>query len=117
MTQTSAQGLVPAWTVGDRLRKAREITGLDAGQFAEAIGVARNTIGNYEKERVEHRRVVLNAWAARTGVSYDWLVTGQHPADVEPVEVPQPRGEVADSRDERSGDTHRFAGSFAVSAA
>ena len=63
--------------LGDRLRKAREMTGLDAGQFAEELGVARNTIGDYEKGRVEARKIVLQVWAMRTGVSLEWLMHGR----------------------------------------
>lgn len=115
MTQQQTARLVPTWTVGDRLRKARELTGLDAVEFADAIGVHRDTVANYEKGNTSRpRRVVLNAWAARTGVDYEWLMTGQMPAA---VEVPEPRHGATDSRDDRSGDTHRFAGALAVSAA
>lgn len=55
MTQQLSAGVVPEWTLGDRLRKARELTGLEAAQLAVEIGVHRDTIANYEKGRVRPR--------------------------------------------------------------
>lgn len=75
-----AGGAVPEWTVGDRLRKAREVTGLDQRQFAERLGVSRQTITNAEKGHVAVRRITLNAWALATGVSVAWLETGVVPS-------------------------------------
>lgn len=37
---------IPAWTIGDRLRKARETTGLTTGAFAEQVGVTQKTISS-----------------------------------------------------------------------
>jgi transcriptional regulator with XRE-family HTH domain len=69
--------LVPEWTVGDRLRKARELRGLEQGPFAALIGVSRGTVSNYERGAVErYKPIVMNAWAAHTGVSVDWLESG-----------------------------------------
>ena len=69
-------GKVPAWTVADRLRKARESAGLDQGQLAELTGMALNTISNYEAERVKPRRAGIMAWALATGVPLSWIQTG-----------------------------------------
>lgn len=80
MTQHVDAGLVPTWTVGDRLRKAREMAGLQAQELASDIDVDRNTVGNYERGRVKPRTIVLKAWALRTGVSLQWLQTGETPA-------------------------------------
>lgn len=73
----SVAGVIPQWTVGDRLRKARELTGLERGDFAGEIGISRNTVTNYEHDKVEHRVVVLRSWALRCGVSQHWLETGE----------------------------------------
>lgn len=75
--------IIPTFTMGDRLRKAREVTGLGASEFADVIGVSRNTVTNYERDHVKPRRVVLNAWALRTGVPLSWLETGRAPTDPE----------------------------------
>jgi len=84
MTTATSTGLVPAWTVGDRLRKARETTSLDAETFADEIGVHRDTVSNYEKGRTKrHSRAVLNQWVMRTGVSLVWIKTGETPAGPE----------------------------------
>lgn len=77
-TDTDVGGhAIPEWTTGDRLRKARELTGLDQSDFAERIGVARNTVHAYEHGATRRpRRIVLMAWADATGVDYEWLRTG-----------------------------------------
>lgn len=73
-------GFIPEWTIGDRLRKAREATGLSQAQLAKAIDVSPKTVGNYEAGRVETRRIVLRAWSLRTGVPLMWLETGEAPS-------------------------------------
>lgn len=75
MTQ-QVHGVIPEFTIGDRLRKARELTGLDQVQFATEIDISRNTVGNYENGNVKPRRLALKAWAMRTGVPLEWLETG-----------------------------------------
>lgn len=78
---------VPEWTVGDRLRKAREIARLDQQPFADAIGVSRGTVSNYERGSVDHYKpIVLRAWAMATGVPLEWLETGVT------TSTPPPRG-------------------------
>lgn len=71
---TARPGVIPQWTVGDRLRKARELTGLDRKAFAAEIGASRNSIATYESSDRPPRRFILLAWAAKTGVSIDWLL-------------------------------------------
>lgn len=72
-------GFIPSFTVGDRLRKAREHTGLSHSEFADEIGVSRNTVTNYERGHVSPRAIVLKMWAMRTGVPLVWLETGEAP--------------------------------------
>lgn len=65
---------VPVFTEGDRLRKAREVIGLDQEKFADVLGVSRGTVSNYERSRTTHRRViVIRAWSLATGVPVEWL--------------------------------------------
>ena len=78
--------MIPQFTQGDRLRKARELTGLDMGEFARALGVSRTTVGNAELDRVKPRRLLLQAWALCTGVPLVWLETGEAPRPGDPVE-------------------------------
>lgn len=69
---------VPEFDIHDRLRKARELSGLDRAALADEIGVSRNTIGNYEGRATSHLKpIVLRQWALRTGVPYQWLLTGE----------------------------------------
>lgn len=67
---------VPIWTLGDRLRKAREHAGLEQLELAHDIGVSRNTVANYEHDKTKARRPVVLAWAVRCGVPMEWLWTG-----------------------------------------
>jgi transcriptional regulator with XRE-family HTH domain len=88
MTVSPAVGIVPEWTIGDRLRKARELTGLEKAEFAAQLDVSRNTITNYEQGKVKPRTVVLRAWAMRCGVSLEWLRDGTAPTGNLPPGAP-----------------------------
>jgi transcriptional regulator with XRE-family HTH domain len=74
MTQVSVQGTTPAWTLTDRLRKARESSALSQAELGEAMGLTRRTIAGYECGERAPRQPILFAWALATGVSLDWLV-------------------------------------------
>lgn len=69
-------GQVPQWSVQDRLRKAREHAGLTQLELAESIGVARNSVSNYESGATKPRQIVLNQWSLATGVPLSWLQLG-----------------------------------------
>jgi DNA-binding XRE family transcriptional regulator len=79
MSTNPAFGVVPEFTVGDRLRKARQLTELTTRQFAEEIGVSQKTITDAEGDRRATRKIVMRAYAMRTGVSLEWLETGIAP--------------------------------------
>lgn len=64
----------PPWTLEDRLRKARERTGMEKQAFAEALGVTRNTVGNYELGKTTQQRTILRAWASLCDVPFGWLI-------------------------------------------
>lgn len=83
---TKTQERIPDFTVGDRLRRARQKTGLEQGPFAEEIGVSRGTVSNYERsDNVEGmKKPYLLAWALRTDVPIEWLVTGEAAAPTPP---------------------------------
>lgn len=72
---------VPEWTLGDRLRKARSLTGMTIRQFADHIGVSHGTVTNAETDARQVRTIVINAYAMATGVPRDWLLTGIDPTD------------------------------------
>jgi transcriptional regulator with XRE-family HTH domain len=69
-------GAYPPVELKHRLRIAREFAALDQGKLADRMAVSRNTVSNAEKGFGTPRRITLNAWAAATGVSIDWLVDG-----------------------------------------
>lgn len=79
MTEQVGYGIVPVFTLADRLRKAREVTGLDQAAFAREMGVSRQTVSSYERGSVAARLIVLKAWALRSGVPLPWLQTGESP--------------------------------------
>lgn len=62
--------------MGDRLRKARSLTGMNVRQFAEHIGVSHGTVTNAETDARAVRVITLRAWAMATGVSLEWLERG-----------------------------------------
>lgn len=79
MTTAPYEGPVPTFTQGDRLRKARELTGMKQREFGELIGVSHQTVTNAEKQHRSVRKITLNAWAMATGVPLEWLETGKAP--------------------------------------
>ncbi|MFN3708793.1 helix-turn-helix domain-containing protein [Microcella sp.] len=72
------QTIRPTFTKGDRLRKARELTGLDQKAFAETMGLHRDSVRKYETTG-QIKKYVLKAWAEETGVDEDWLEHGDEP--------------------------------------
>lgn len=54
---------VPEWTVGDRLRKARELAGLSREDVATITGVTVRTLWNYEHDRTPPKRFVIDTYA------------------------------------------------------
>ena len=68
-----AAGIIPVFSVGDRFRKARELTGMSRGEFAARLGVHRETVTRYEEVGSTKPQAVA-AWAEITGVDPDWLM-------------------------------------------
>lgn len=73
-------GHVPAWTLGDRLAKARSVAGLTQAQLAELIGIGVKTVIRYENGESTKRAAVI-AWAFATGVDLRWIETGEATTD------------------------------------
>lgn len=76
MTMRADEGLVPEWTLGDRLRKARSLTGMTVAQFAAASLISAKSINNYEADKYPPKLLALKRWAEVTGVSEAWLLHG-----------------------------------------
>ncbi len=66
----------PTWTLVDRLRKSRLLADIDQASIAEALGVSRNTVSNWETGRSEPSATYFIRWAQVTGVTLDWLAEG-----------------------------------------
>jgi len=69
------------WTIADRLRKARESTGMDKTEFAKITDISRTVVANLEKGVGPYKQYYLLTWAKFTDVSFEWLMTGK---DVNP---------------------------------
>lgn len=79
MTNSEHQAGYHEWTVGDRLRAARESVTSDRKHFAEMIGISADTVRNYERDIFKPKRPVLAAWCLATGFDPNWITTGKLP--------------------------------------
>ena len=80
MTISYQPGTIPQWTIADRLRKAREMTGMDQSHFAEHAGLSRQGVNAAERGQSTPRRSTLKLWALSTGVPLHWIETGETPS-------------------------------------
>ena len=69
-----------AFHTGDRLRKAREMRGMDRTQLANELGTTRKTVAAYEAwvSLKAPGESTLRQWSMATGVSLHWLKTGEY---------------------------------------
>lgn len=67
---------LPVWTLGDRIRKAREHAGLKQSDLAPHVYKSRTTIAGWENGQHAPSPLELRAIATATGVPVDWLETG-----------------------------------------
>lgn len=78
-TQIAPTGRTYRFTVADRIRAAREQAGLEQQGLADATGLSRGTISNFERGLSTPRRPALAAIALATGFDYRWLESGTEP--------------------------------------
>ena len=69
--------IVPEFTKGDRLRKARVLAGLEQVELAGELGIHRQSVARYESDKAEPTTPVVVMWAWLTQVDVDWLATGK----------------------------------------
>lgn len=69
-------GRVHEFTLGDRLRKAREAAGYGQREFEAVSGISRATISAYELGKSTPRRPYLSVWASVTDTDLNWLLEG-----------------------------------------
>jgi transcriptional regulator with XRE-family HTH domain len=74
----------PPWTLGDRLRKAREHAGVKQDEMALHLGLSRAALSGYERGTSPPKLAVLRVWALRCGVPLPWLQFGVDTDDLEP---------------------------------
>lgn len=89
--EQAADGLIPVWSVGDRLRKAREMARIGVTEMAERLGRERNTISRWERSPVA-QTMVIRLYSIETGVSAEWIEHGGV----------QPSGGLVELQDRRS---------------
>lgn len=67
---------VPEWTLGDRLRKAREYAQIDRDEMAQRLHVTPGAISHWEGDRRRPADLldVLHKWANETRVPVQWLL-------------------------------------------
>ena len=61
----------------DRMRKLRKQLDLTQQEFADRIGMKRNTVANYETGRNEPSAAVISLICREFNVNEDWLRTGE----------------------------------------
>jgi DNA-binding XRE family transcriptional regulator len=78
-----AHSTVPVWTLGDRLRKAREHAGLTVDEMAEVLEVSDRTVRNYENDVSPIKRPAIRSWGMRCGGGdvVHWIINGEAPGD------------------------------------
>lgn len=72
------------WTLGEVLAKLRKDQGLDQATMAARVGIARNTLSNYETNKSGPPFEVVVRWAAVCGVSLDAIAGMCAPWDLNP---------------------------------
>lgn len=77
--KTHETGAADPFHMGDRIRKAREHTGMDRQEFAHAVGIHRETLSKYENTGHGVKRPAMLSIAMSSGVRLEWLETGELP--------------------------------------
>lgn len=82
-TYAPAPGTLPVWGFSDKIRKARDITGLGQKEFAARVNLTASTLAAYETGRSAPRFGDAPALAKRlqlmTGIPADWFLVVDDP--------------------------------------
>lgn len=65
------------WTLGDRLRKTRELAGFTQKQMADYLEVSRTTVIAWEADDREPAASAIVNWSTITDVDVAWLLDFQ----------------------------------------
>lgn len=71
-TMSEVQTMIPTWTIGERLGKAREWVDMKQDEMADALDVGRRSVIRYESSATPPRKIIL-AYASVTGIPLWWL--------------------------------------------
>lgn len=81
------------FTLGDRLRKAREHAGLTVKEMGAVLGVSAGTVSAYENDLNKRppSRAVLVLWSQTTDVDLAWIegVTQRYPSTEQVIDLRQ----------------------------
>lgn len=73
-----AHGSIPGWTFGDKIRKARDIAGMDQKSFASAININASSLAAYETGRSNPRfkdaPQIAKSIQMLTGIPREWFL-------------------------------------------
>lgn len=67
---------VPAWDLGDRMRKSLRHAGIETQEMADYLGVSRTSVSNWLNGHNRPSKPAIRLWALRTGVPFAWLSDG-----------------------------------------
>lgn len=75
MALAADEPIIPEFSRGDRLAKARDVAGLTQQQLADRLGVKRTTLAAWENDTSQPRNVdrVMTRYHEETGVDLAWL--------------------------------------------
>jgi DNA-binding XRE family transcriptional regulator len=77
VTIPTAGGKVPAWSIGDRIRKARESEGLTQGELSLACEFSTRTLLRLESGDATPKLGQLLAISVVTNCDFQWLSKGE----------------------------------------
>jgi transcriptional regulator with XRE-family HTH domain len=63
--------------IGNRIKKAREATGMSQAEMGRRLGVTRSGVSQWENERTAPTTRNISAIAVLLDVSWEWLTTGR----------------------------------------
>ncbi len=82
---TPETGMLPVWGFSDKIRKARDITGLSQKDFAARTNLTASTLAAYETGRSAPRfndaPVLAKRLQLLTGIPADWFLVVDDPND------------------------------------
>lgn len=81
--QTSPQAFsIPEWTLGWRMQRALAHADISVQDMADELGMSRTSLSRWINDKgTPPRSGFIKLWALRTGVPYEWLITGTEPED------------------------------------